>query len=116
MKNIARFTGMLSVQILFIGFLFKHMHWPYANILVLTGTFTFCFISTPIWAYSSIKSTKDLSTRFKFTLGLGLSAALLMGSSVVMSHFNVSGSSILLVLGVVVLIAGYVPAWFYGRG
>lgn len=116
MKNAARLTGMLSVQILFIGFLFKHMHWPYANVLLLAGAFSFCFISTPLWAYHSFKSTKEMSKGFKFTLGLGLAAAFLMGSSVMMNHFDISGSSLLLVLGVVVLIAGYVPAWFYGRG
>lgn len=116
MKNVARLIGMLSAQILLFGFLFKLMHWPYATMLLLLGTFSLCFISTPIWAYSSMKSAPQVSTQLKMTLGLGLITAIVLGTSVFLRHFHLEGGSILMVLGFVVLIVGFVPVWYFAKG
>lgn len=38
-----------------LGFLFKIQHWPYANIIMMTGLMTFLFFYVPIYFFSRIR-------------------------------------------------------------
>ena len=47
MKSIALFTGACSISLSTLGFLFKVLHWPGANILLLLGLGIFALLFTP---------------------------------------------------------------------
>lgn len=47
MKSIALFTGACSISLTTLGFLFKVLHWPGANVLLLLGIGIFALLFTP---------------------------------------------------------------------
>jgi len=47
--------GFLIAMILSAGVIFKLMHWPYANIMMLSSTVTFTFIYVPIYFFSRVR-------------------------------------------------------------
>ena len=47
--------GLLLGMILSAGFIFKLMHWPYANMLMISGTVVFTFCYVPIYFITRIK-------------------------------------------------------------
>jgi len=47
--------GLLLGMILSAGFIFKLMHWPYANILMILGTVVFTFCYVPVYFITRIK-------------------------------------------------------------
>jgi hypothetical protein len=47
--------GFLLAMAITIGVLFKIMHWPFANILMLSGLTSFIFIYVPIYYFSRIR-------------------------------------------------------------
>lgn len=47
--------GLLTGIITTFGFLFKIMHWPFANVMMFTGLVSFTFIFTPVYFFSRVR-------------------------------------------------------------
>jgi hypothetical protein len=61
-------TGSISVMIYLTGFWFRLMHWPSANILILSGTFVLIFIVLPLFTRMQWKTEKQVNARFIFMI------------------------------------------------
>ncbi|APX98801.1 GldL-related protein [Lacinutrix venerupis] len=61
--NVLKFiVGLIMVILLVIGFLFKIMHWPYANAMLIVAILLFAFLLIPLLFYS-----KHKKIRYKFS-------------------------------------------------
>ena len=58
--------GSLAAMIYCTGFWFRIMHWPIANILILSGTFLLIFIVFPVFTWVQWRSEKHVNARFIF--------------------------------------------------
>ena len=67
MKKMMFTTGLVFSMALSLGFLFKLMHWPLANILLMSGTWGMGFIFIPMLAIHQFRlnTGKILSYRIK---------------------------------------------------
>ncbi len=59
-------TGSLAAMIYCTGFWFRIMHWPLANILILSGSFLIIFIVLPLFTWVQWKTEKYINARFIF--------------------------------------------------
>ena len=76
MKKIAYFSGTLASMSLICGALFKVMHWPGANIMLIIGTLTLTFLFLPYFFYMQFKEQTEKKGKIISTLGM-ITAALL---------------------------------------
>ncbi len=75
MKKTTFLLGILVIQNMLAGTLFKVMHWPGANILLTLGCMLFSFIFLPIALYISYKEQHQylwlhVITLFVFSIGI----------------------------------------------
>lgn len=59
-------TGSLALMIYCTGFWFRLMHWPLANILILSGSFLLIFIVLPLFTWVQWKTERHINARFIF--------------------------------------------------
>lgn len=62
LTTVSNIIGVLGGIALCFGILFKIMHWPFANILMNTGSFLLVLLFLPIYIYNGYK-TKQLKTK-----------------------------------------------------
>lgn len=113
MKKLMYSLGFLGSASFAAGILFKLMHWPGANIMLISGIVALLLIFVPLWAVEryKVEISKAMSTKFKF-IG-GISAALMFGLSVIFKILHLQGASVLLVLSVFVFIFAFLPFLFF---
>lgn len=56
MKKSLYVFGCVSAMLLSIGLLFKLMHWPIANVLIVLSVSVFNLIVLPVWLMAKIKN------------------------------------------------------------
>ncbi|MEM9052518.1 MAG: hypothetical protein AAGC47_10735 [Bacteroidota bacterium] len=113
MKKFIYFIGFIGAATLCIGTLFKAMYWPGAGVLSVTGLISLFLVFAPLLAIDRYKYevSKAISTKVKFISGaLG---AVLVGVSVIFKIFHLQGASILLVMGVMIFVFGFLPFLFF---
>lgn len=60
MKKFVFIFGFAATFIFAVGFAFKVMHWPGANIMIMTGGFLFTILFLPLYFMLKYKAEKDL--------------------------------------------------------
>jgi hypothetical protein len=113
MKKLMYAIGFIGAASLSFGSLFKLMHWPGANIMLLSGIILFLLVFVPLWAIDryKVEISKALSTRLKF-IG-GVTSAVLVGLSVIFKTLHLQGANVLLVLGVLTFVFAFLPFLFF---
>lgn len=59
MKKLIYISGIISVNLMMFGSLFKMMHWPFAGIMLVSAVFIFCFFFLPSALISSYRSKSN---------------------------------------------------------
>lgn len=113
MKKLMYLIGFIGSAALSLGVLFKLMHWPGANVLLLSGMISFLLIFIPLLAIDryKVEISKALSTKLKF-IG-GVSSAILVGVSAIFKIFHLQGANVLLVLGIASFVFAFLPFLFF---
>jgi len=112
MKQIMYTTGLLSSISLATGILFKLMHWPYANLMLLAGVFFLFLIFIPYSAYRNFKALSSSDKLNKARLILGVLTSVIVAISIIFKVYHLMGASILFVVGMGIGILGFLPLQF----
>ena len=112
MKKITYLIGFLAAGTLATGVLFKLMHWPGANVLLLAGMISLFMFFMPFVAYKMLTSGQVKNRITKSKLKLGMMASVLVAISVMFKQFHLMGANIIFVFGMVIFILGFLPLQF----
>jgi len=113
MKKLMYSAGFIGAVLISLGSLFKIMHWPSANILVISGMIAFLLFFVPLFALDRYKVEASRAMSAKIKIIVGSISAFLIGLSVVFKMMHLMGASIMLVLGVGLFTFGFLPFLFF---
>jgi len=113
MKKLMYSAGFIGAVLISIGSLFKIMHWPSANIMVISGMIAFLLLFVPLFALDRYKVQASKAMSGKIKILVGSISAFLIGLSVVFKMMHWMGASVLLVLGVGLFTFGFLPFLFF---
>mgnify|MGYP002631963269 CR=1 FL=1 len=110
MKKVTFGFGLTSTFLLLAGTIFKLMHWPGANVMMLLGAVFLALVYLPLILTHKLKeSPKDEALlHILGFLGLALTTA-----GVLFKVLHWPGASVTLIGGMGILAFGYVPVYFY---
>ncbi len=112
MKRILFFCGFATTFLLSFGFLFKLMHWPMAQNILLTGLCALLFTLLYL-AFYSVKTVHPLSLPHRLRIFTGLLCGLMMATGSILKILHYPGASLLIVLSVALLNLVFLPLFFY---
>jgi hypothetical protein len=109
MKTSVYYTGITCSILMLIGCMFKVMHWPGANILLMLSVFTFCFGFLPIALMNSYKA--QISSKYKtlHVVAYLVFAFCMMGVLFKVMHWP--GASIFLLIGLPLPFVLFLPVY-----
>lgn len=110
MKKIMIISGAIAAFATIFGAFFKVMHWPGANVLMLSGLAIMSFVFLPLMFTLKIKE-KD-SRKDKFILGTGSVIATLIGISALFKIMHWPYASILIYITLGMLLFLFLPLYF----
>ncbi len=111
MKKIMIVSGMASVLGFIAGAIFKVMHWPGANVLLLGSILLMCFIFLPVLFVLKVKEKNE--TRDKITLALGTSLGILFCLSVLFKMQHWPGANTMNLSVIFLLVFVFIPSYFF---
>ena len=112
MKRILFFSGFATTFLLTTGFTFKLMHWPGANICLITGNIA--LIATAfIIATNAFRRARSHSAAFNVRVFTGVLAAILIAGGSIFKVLHFPTASIQFVLGILLLNFVFLPLFFY---
>lgn len=115
MKKTVFILGFISAFIFGMGWMFKFMHWPMANNLILAGTFSFVLLFLPMYhvlKYRLDKETGKKRTWASYALNLLMVAVLCL--AIPAKQFHWPGMGLLFMGGQVLLYFVFLPKVFIG--
>ncbi|WP_338765067.1 hypothetical protein WAF17_00885 [Bernardetia sp. ABR2-2B] len=113
MKRILYFSSFLVAFSLSFSFLFKALHWPYANILLQLGNIILLFFALPSLVILAFKNKNSLETMDKIRLSIGILAGGLISTGMIFKGLHFPYASILFVVGCAVFSCLFLPIFFY---
>ncbi len=113
-KNVILHIAMLIGGILFMaGVLFKVMHWPMSQPLLMLGYLSLLFLLLPILLYVKIKNSE--SKKDKRIYFLGVVSIIIFGLSSMFKMFHWPGAAVLMLLGSLLLVGVFLPMFTWRR-
>lgn len=109
MKNKLYYFGIICLLILFIGTMFKMMHWPAAGIIITIGFVLFALVFIPLALINSYKATKEKQKRVLYIISFLCIAVVCAGALFKIMHWP--GATILMVIGVPMPFVLFLPAY-----
>lgn len=113
MKKVLKLSGMLTAGLTVAGAIFKTMHWPGAGILILAGGLSFSLVFLPLLI--AIKMRDDASKMDKAVFSVGFFLGMMMSLGLVFKLMHWPYANILMMTGVLLFTAVYVPLYFFSR-
>lgn len=111
MKKTIYYLGIASANILFVGALFKTMHWPGASILLTVAIFLFCFGFLPSSLINVYRNNDEKSAKWLYIVTFIVFAFCLVGALFKIMHWP--GAGILLLVGVPLPFVLFLPVYLY---
>lgn len=108
MKKIAYFSGTVASISLIGGALFKIMHWPGANIMLIIGTLTLTFLFLPYFFYMQFKEQTEKKGKFIATLGMITAGLLCMSALFKILHWP---GALVMVMGFTLFFVVFLPLY-----
>lgn len=113
MKRFFFTLGLVSSMALSMGLLFKLMHWPGANVMLLSGSVLFLLVFLPFWTLDKFKFKMAKNSFDRWRLLSGLGAGVLFGLSVVFKALHLMGAPWLLVASILIFVVLFLPFYFF---
>lgn len=112
MKKVIFIIGFLSVFLLSTGIMFKHMHWPGANVLLILSNalVIVTMLTTLVHIFSYMRNQTAL---FKFRSVTGVLSIILIAAGLMFKFFHMPGANIMYGLGTIVFNFIFLPMFFY---
>lgn len=108
MKKIAYLSGSVASMSLIGGALFKVMHWPGANMMLVIGCLTLTFLFLPYFFYTQFKEQTEKKGKFIATLGMLTAGLLCMSALFKILHWPGAG---MMIVGFAVFFIVYLPLY-----
>lgn len=112
-KTLMNLSAFVGGSMLMAGILFKVMHWPGANILLLSGWVFIIGLFLPVILWSKLKEAQ--SVKEKFIYSLGVVAAIVFELATLFKIMHWPGAGIFMVSGAFLLISCFLPAYSWMR-
>lgn len=112
MKKVTFGFGLTSTFLLLAGTIFKLMHWPGANIMVLLGAAFLALVYLPLILTHKLKESPKDEALLHILGFLGLAITTV---GVLFKILHWPGAAAILLSGMCVLAFGYVPVYFFKR-
>ncbi len=109
MKNKLYYFGIICLLILFIGTVFKMMHWPAAGIIITIGFVLFTLVFIPLALINSYKETKEKQKLILYIISFLCISVVCAGALFKIMQWP--GSTILMVIGVPLPFVLFLPAY-----
>lgn len=113
MKKFMYLIGFIGAIILAAGIAFKLLHFSGANELFISGYLLLLLLFIPFLAFSRYKSGVDKSFPERLKLILGATSAIMAGLAGVFKVLHLQGAELLLMLGALIFIVGFLPFLFF---
>ncbi len=108
MKKIAYFLGTVASISLICGALFKVMHWPGANAMLIVGTLTLTFLFLPYFFYMQFKEQTEKKGKAIATIGMITAGLLCMSALFKIMHWP--GAAVM-IIGFTLLFVIFLPLY-----
>lgn len=112
MKVILFLTGFLAAFTILLGTLFKMMHWPGANQLLISGDL-FLIISMFTLIASSLQASRAIPKSGLARTLVGASGGLILGIGSAFKIMHWPSANILIVVGIVLVTFVFLPLFFW---
>jgi hypothetical protein len=115
MKKFVFLLGFVSAFVFGVGFIFKTMHWPTANLQILIGSMLFSLAFLPLYHWLKYKSDKEIGRSkpvFNYALNLLLVMALAM--AIPYKQFHWAGGEEYFIICQCLLALVFLPKVFMG--
>lgn len=113
MKKVMYFIGLVSSVSIGLGWLFSLLHWPGGWQLFNYGFLALLLIFAPMLAMDHYKKSIRKALPEKFKVLLGIVSALIVGTAVAFKIVHLPGADILLIIGMLMFIFGFLPFLFF---
>lgn len=110
LQNLAILSGGLLAM---TGVLFKVMHWPLAGLMMASGWLLILFIFLPLLLHNKLKEASSKKEKQFFVLGVV--AVIIFELSAIFKIMHWPGASVLMILGSVMLVCCFLPAYTYSK-
>jgi hypothetical protein len=111
MKKSVYIPGIASTTLMLFGCMFKIMHWPGANILLILSVFLFCFYFLPMALITNYKSQETPKHRSLHVITFIVFFICVMGVLFKVMHWP--GASMFLIIGLPLPFVLFLPAYLY---
>lgn len=113
MKKLMYSFGLFGAIALSAGTVFKILHWSGANILFISGMVVLLLIFVPLLTFDLYKTAIAKAWSERAKLIFGVIASVLVGLSAIFKILHLQGANIMLLLGALIFIAGFLPFLFF---
>lgn len=113
MKRILYFSSFLVAFSLSFYLLFKHLHWPYANVLLQLGNVILLFFALPSLVALAFKNKNGLDKMDKIRLSIGVVAGGLISTGMIFKGLYFPGAGIMFTIGCGIFACLFLPIFFY---
>lgn len=111
MKKLIYISGVVVANLLLFGAIFKLMHWPGANILLIVAILSFCFWFLPSALINSYKSQNQKKYQWLYIITFIVFFIDMMGALFKIMHWP--GAGWLLIIGVPLPFVLFLPVYLY---
>jgi hypothetical protein len=111
MKKSVYFTGIASAMLMLFGCMFKVMHWPGANIMLILSVFLFCFYFLPVALIANYKSQEISKHKALHIITFIVFFMSVMGVLFKVLHWP--GAAIFLIVGLPTPFVVFLPVYLY---
>jgi hypothetical protein len=113
MKKLLFVIGLISSVTLTVGVTFKLLHIQGANVLFMVGFLVLLLIFVPALAFEKYKAAASKKIYERLKIILGGASAIIVGIAGIFKLLHLMGADVLLMIGALVFIAGFLPLFFY---
>ncbi len=111
MKKSIYFPGIASTTLMLFGCMFKIMHWPGANIMLILSVFLFCFYFLPVALIANYKSQEAPKHKTLHVVTFMTFFVCMMG--VIFKVLHWPGAGVLLIIGLPLPFVLFLPVYIY---
>jgi hypothetical protein len=111
MKKSIYYTGIASAMLMLFGCMFKIVHWPGANIMLVLSVFLFCFYFFPVALMANYKSQETPKHKSLHIITFIVFFICVMGVLFKVLHWP--GAGIFLIIGLPLPFVLFLPAYLY---
>ncbi|MBN2669450.1 MAG: hypothetical protein JXR60_09485 [Bacteroidales bacterium] len=111
MKKFIYISGILAANLMFLGAIFKVMHWPGASILLVASVFTLSFIFLPAGLNTAYRKSQTQKYKASYIVAYIVFSFVFIGSLFKIQHWP--GASLLMLIGIPLPIVLFLPVYLF---